>query len=264
MRKTWLACTLLLSACAAEPKAELSKADTLSKNYPIALQKIADGVWVHTSNYTVPGRPPISSNGLIVEDGDSLIMVDTAWGEKLTESLKAKAEAEIGKPITKVIVTHHHADRLAGVDYMELEGAEVFTHPRTPVLAWQKGFAVPNTSVASLKVPKSRTKVGTVELTYPGPGHAEDNLVVYVPAAKILYGGCAIKGAESLGLGTHEAEYLTAWPESLNWIKSTYHGAETVVPGHGKGGSLKLVDHTLGLLAAKVNADKDKAEDAEK
>ena len=53
-----IATALSLSACnqAAETPAELSK---LSQNYPIALQKIAEGVWVHTSNYTVPGRKPI-------------------------------------------------------------------------------------------------------------------------------------------------------------------------------------------------------------
>jgi len=84
---------------------------------------------VHTSNYTVPGRKPIPSNGLIVDNGDELIMVDTAWGEKATESLLAKIETEIGKPVKKLIITHHHLDKLAGVDVMEFSGVEVFTHP---------------------------------------------------------------------------------------------------------------------------------------
>ena len=98
-----IAAALSLSACNQAPETVIEPSE-LSKNYPIALQKIAEGVWVHTSNYIVPGRKPIPSNGLIVEDGDSLIMVDTAWGEMATQSLLEKIKADIGKPVTKLVI----------------------------------------------------------------------------------------------------------------------------------------------------------------
>ncbi len=254
-----IAATLALSSCnqAAETPVTPSK---LSQNFPIALQKIADGVWVHTSNYTVPGRKPIPSNGLIVQDGDELIMVDTAWGEMATKSLLEKVKEDIGKPVTKLIITHHHLDKLAGVDVMEFEGAKVFTHPLTPIKAVNSGYPVPNTSVAALKEPKSRTKVGSVEIAYPGAAHAEENLVVYIPSQKILYGGCAIKGAESKSMGNLSDADIKAWPTSLNWVKATYPDTKTVVPGHGKGADLSLIDKTLSMIAAKVNADAKAAE----
>jgi len=257
-----LAATFCLSACnpAAETPAEQSQ---LSKNYPIALQKIADGVWVHTSNYTVPGRKPIPSNGLIVEDGDTLIMVDTAWGEKATESLLERIKLDIGKPVKKLIITHHHLDKIAGVDVMEFEGVEVFTHPLTPVKAVNAGYPIPNTSVAALKDAKSRTKVGTVEIAYPGAAHAEENLVVYIPSQKILYGGCAIKGAETNSMGNLSDADIKAWPATLNWVKATYPETQTVVPGHGKGSDLHLIDKTLAMIAAKVNAEAKAAETKE-
>ena len=99
-----IAATLSLTACnqAVKTPAEPSK---LSQNYPIALQKIAEDVWVHTSNYTVPGRKPIPSNGLIVADGEELIMVDTAWGEMATKSLMEKIKIDIGKPVTCLLYT---------------------------------------------------------------------------------------------------------------------------------------------------------------
>ena len=257
-----IAAALSLSACnqAAETAIEPSE---LSKNYPIALQKIAEGVWVHTSNYIVPGRKPIPSNGLIVEDGDSLIMVDTAWGEMATQSLLEKIKADIGKPVTKLVITHHHLDKMAGVDVMEFEGAKVFTHPLTPIKAVNAGYPVPNTSVSALKDAKSRTKVGTVEVAYPGAAHAEENLVVYIPSQKILYGGGAIKGAEANSLGDINDADIKAWPASLNWVKATYREAQTVVPGHGKGADLTLIDKTLAMIAAKVNADAKAAETEE-
>ena len=257
-----LVAVLSLSACnqAAETT---DKPSQLSQNYPIALQKIAKGVWVHTSNYTVPGRKPIPSNGLIVEDGESLIMVDTAWGEMATKSLLERVKLDIGKPVKKLIITHHHLDKLAGVDVMEFEGVEVFTHPLTPIKAVNSGYPVPNTSVAALKEAKSRTKVGTVEIAYPGAAHAQENLVVYVPSQKILYGGCAIKGAEANSMGNLNDADIKAWPATLNWVKATYPETQTVVPGHGKGSDLRLIDKTLGMIAAKVNADAKAAETQE-
>lgn len=257
-----IAATLSLSACnkAAETPVEPSQ---LSKNYPIALQNIAEGVWVHTSNYTVPGRASIPSNGLIVADGEELIMVDTAWGEMATKSLLERIKTDIGKPVTKLVITHHHLDKMAGVDVMEFAGVKVFTHPLTPIKAVNAGYPVPNTSVAALKDAKSRTKVGPVEIAYPGAAHAEENLVVYIPAQKILYGGCAIKGAEANSMGNISDADIKAWPASLNWVKATYPETRTIVPGHGKGADLSLIDKTLGMIAAKVNAEAKAAEGTE-
>lgn len=253
---------LVLTACESKVETPAPSKTEAQQKFPVTLSEIAEGVWVHTSNYRVPGRPPISSNGLIVADGESLIMVDTAWGEMATQSLLDTVEDDIGKPVTKVVITHHHPDRLAGVDVMEAHGAEVFTHPLTPIKALEAGFPVPNTSVAALKDKGSRTKVGSVEVAYPGAAHAEENLVVYVPAQKILYGGCAIKGAESKSMGNVSDADLSAWPASLNWVKATYPETQTVVPGHGKGADMRLIDKTLAMIAAKVNAEAAKESEA--
>lgn len=258
---------LSLTACggktAATPTAD-GFLSSLKADYPVSFAKIADDdngtqVWVHTTNYALPGQSPISSNGLVVLDGEDVILVDGAWGELATVALLEAVKIETGKPVTKMVITHHHADKIAGVDAAERLGIQVFTHPDTPTLAARKGFAVPNTSVAGLKDPKSRTKAGAVEIAFPGAGHAPDNLVVYVPAVGVLYGGCAVRGAETQTLGNTEDADLTAWPETLRWVKAVYKDAKIVVPGHGKGGDISLPDHTLKLLAAKVNSDaKDK------
>lgn len=44
----------------------------------------------------------------------------------------------------------------------------------------------------------------SLEVFYPGPGHTPDNSVVYLPAHKLLYGGCFIKSKESVSLGNIE------------------------------------------------------------
>lgn len=246
-----------LVACTAEttetPVKMDAPADTfltqLQSDYPATLSKIGDGVWVHTTNYILPGQSPIPVNGLVVVDGDEVTLVDAAWGELATVALIEKVKAETGLPVTKLVTTHHHADRTAGVNAAERMGLEVFTHPDTPTLAAQAGFPVPNTSVAALKEKGSRTKIGAVEIAYPGPGHAVDNLVVYVSSQKILYTGCAVRGAESTTLGNVEDADLESWPTTLQWLKATYPDTILVVPGHGKGANLSLIDGTLKLLS---------------
>lgn len=261
------AAVLTLTACGgnAAPTPETKASDSflasLKADYPVSFAKIADGVWVHTTNYKLPGQSPIGSNGLVVVDGEDVVLVDGAWGELATVALLEAIKTEIGKPVTKMIVTHHHPDKVSGVDAAERVGIQVYTHPDTPVLAARSGFAVPNTSVAALKDPRSRAKIGGLEVTFPGEAHAPDNLVVYVPEAAVLYAGCAVRGAETTTLGNIEDANLTAWPETLRFIKGVYKDAKIVVPGHGKGGDISLPDHTLKLLAAKVNAEAGKGND---
>ena len=255
------AALIALAACAqpAEAPAETeaaAPADTfltnLKRDYPVTLSEIAPGVHVHTTVYRIPGQNPIPSNGLVVEEEDGVTLVDGAWGELATLALIERVREETGKPVTKMIVTHHHADRTMGVDAAEREGVQVFTHPDTAGLAAKAGFPVPNTSVAALKEPRSRTRVGKVELAFPGHGHAPDNIVAYLPEEKILYAGCYVRGAGVTSLGNTEDADLQAWRDSMGWVKGTYREAETVVPGHGKGADLLLIDATARLIDAEL------------
>ena len=271
MKRLALSAALLLAACAQPSEAPPATntaapaADTflteLRRDYPVTLSELAPGVWVHTTVYRIPGQNPIPSNGLVVVDGDAVTLIDGAWGELATVALIDRVEEETGLPVTRMIVTHHHADRTAGVDAAERHGVQVFTHPDTPTLAARAGNPVPNTSVAQLREPGARTKVGKVEIGYPGPGHASDNIVAYLPDEKILYAGCFLRGAGVETLGNVEDADLAAWRENLVWVKGTYRDAETVVPGHGKGADILLVDATARLIDARIAADGDGGEE---
>ena len=258
-----LAAFMVLSSCgkAADTEPAISALETFkaeqTKAYPVQIQKLAEGVWVHTSTYSLPGGSIVPSNGLVVEDEDGLILVDTAWGEMATQVLLDKLKAETGKDVTKVVITHHHNDRLAGVDLLEKKSATIFTHPDTAGLSAKKKTPIPDTSVAGLKEPGARAKFGPIEIGYPGPGYAKENLVVYVPAAKILFGGSLVLGHGQTNLGNIDGADIKAWPKSLTWTKQTYGTATIVVPSHGKGADIGLIDNTLAVLAKTVNAEAD-------
>ncbi|WP_298913577.1 subclass B1 metallo-beta-lactamase [uncultured Algimonas sp.] len=265
MTRALLATTLLLAACNAAPPEPVTPEPTTSEqadtslsdllvHYPVTLSPIAEGVWVHTSVYVFPGQMPYSSNGLVVVDGEAVTLIDGAWGEIATLSLLEAVRAETGKPVTRLIVTHHHADRNAGVDVAEREGIEVFTHPDTPRLAVAIGQPVPDTSVAALKEKGARTRVGRIEVAYPGHGHAPDNLVAWLPDEKILFGGCAVRGGEARSLGNIADADLDEWREAMLWTKTTYPDADMVVPGHGKGGGMALLDATVSMIDARLAA----------
>ena len=48
---------------------------------------------------------------------------------------------------------------------------------------------------------------------------------------------------------------LEKWRESLLWTKATYPQTITVVPGHGKGANLSLLDATIALIDAEMSED---------
>jgi len=256
---TALAAGIWLTACGGEKSpetpdktvvTEVAETTKSESQHPVSLHKLTDGVWYHKTDYTFPDGGKVPSNGLLVEDGDGLILVDTAWGEQATKDLLRLIKKEIGKPVTKLIITHHHYDRLAGVDILESEGVAVFTHPDTPRRSMALGTPTPDRAVPALTDKGSRVKVGVVEVAYTGPGHAEENLVVFVPEANILFGGCMIRGKNFKTMGNTNDADLNAWPDSLAWTKNTFARTAIIVPGHGKPDTIGLIDHTLELLKA--------------
>ena len=81
-------------------------------------------------------------------------------------------------------------------------------------------------------------RFGPVELFYPGAAHSTDNLVVYVPSANVLYGGCAVHELSSTSAGNVADADLAEWPTSVERIQKHYPEAEVVIPGHGLPGGL--------------------------
>ena len=89
------------------------------------------------------------------------------------------------------------------------------------------------------------------EIFYPGHGHALDNIVVWIPKYKILYGGCIIKSLESVGVGNTDDANVIEWKESVKKIEVKYDDVKIVVPGHGLFGNNELIEHTINLIEEK-------------
>lgn len=215
----------------------------------VRLREIRDGVWIHVATQMFADTV-FPSNGLIVRDGAELLLISTAWGTENTIALLAAIEAEIGLPVTRAVSTHFHDDRVAGVEVLNSAGVETFATPLTRQLAESRGNEVPRGVIEGLDQPGNGVGFGPVEIFYPGAGHAPDNLVVYVPESRVLYGGCAVHEASRSTPGNVSDADLEAWPESVRRVRERYPEAEVVIPGHGVPGGPELLDHTIAIVEA--------------
>lgn len=247
-----LAALLAVAGCAtAPPVAELAARHPTANDVPVGEVRLAElrpGVWVHVSTQRLADGTAYPSNGLVVRDGDGVWLVDTAWGEAATAALLDAVATEVGLPVRGAVATHFHDDRVEGADVLRQRGVPVYASPLTRMLATAEGNAVPSDSLAGFDVPGAAARLGPLEVFYAGGGHTRDNVVVYVPGAAVLHGGCAVHEASRTSAGNVADADLDAWPTTLRRVKARYPDAEVVVPGHGLPGGPALLDTSIRLV----------------
>jgi len=216
----------------------------------VRLHQISDGIWSHIATQKV-GDTTYPSNGLIVQDSNELLLIDTAWGAKNTAALVVEIESQIGLPVTRAISTHFHDDRVGGVQLLQSMDVETYATLLTRQLAEAEGSEVPAHILEGLSASGSSVRFGPVEVFFPGAAHSPDNLVVYVPSARVLFGGCAVFEASRKSAGNTADANLDEWPASINRIQQRYPEAEIVIPGHGIPGGPALLQHTISVVDAR-------------
>jgi metallo-beta-lactamase class B VIM len=248
-----LVSVLPLLGCQSSGQTSSSQADLKSpaaaapQAADLQVSELRPGVWLHVSWQTFPDGTRVPSNGLIVRDGDQLLLIDTAWGEAVTARLLDWIDGNLRLPVTRAVVTHSHHDRIGGSAALLSRGIRISAHPLTRQLASEQGLPIPE-ALAELAEAESTARVGPAELFYPGPGHTRDNLMVWLPESRVLFGGCAVRAASAKGLGNVAHADTAAWPSSIQRALERYGAAEVVVPGHGEAGGPELLRHTLSLF----------------
>jgi len=250
-RLSLLLAPLLLAACATTPASARSHATTASESIvlreDLQLHPLADGVWRHVSTEEVPGFGTVPSNGLLVQGESGALLVDTPWTPEQTRAVLAWAQSELGQPVLDVIVTHSHRDRTGGVAALP-PGVRIHALPATAELSAADGRPFAATALppeATLELPG-----GTVHTFFPGAGHTSDNLVVWLPAHRILHGGCFVKDATANHLGNVADADPSSWSGAVERVRARFPAPAIVVPGHGAPGGPELLDHTAALVEA--------------
>ena len=86
-----------------------------------------------------------------------------------------------------------------------------------------------------------------IQAVYPGGGYTIDNIVVWLPESKILFGLCMVRSKDSKSLGYVEEPSINTWSDSIEKLILKYPDAKTIIPGHGAFGNIELLEHTKKL-----------------
>jgi metallo-beta-lactamase class B len=214
----------------------------------IDLNKISERVYVHTTYKLINGYNT-PSNGLIVISTEGIILVDTPWDDELTSELIKVVKRNFKMEIILAIISHAHEDRIGGIKTLLENKIKTIGYKLTADKAKELGYLEPNRfNQEDTSIVAGST---LINVFYPGPAHTIDNVVVWLPLERILFGGCMIKSLMSESLGNVSDADVTAWPNSVSKLLTKYEEAEVVIPGHGKWGGKSLVHHTLALLKQK-------------
>jgi metallo-beta-lactamase class B len=213
-------------------------------NDDLQLIPITENVYLHRSYKTYPmGR--FSSNGVVYVVDDEAIIIDTPVTDSLTSKL-IHWFTQKGILFLAVIPTHWHDDCLGGLGAAHSAGIKSYGLDMTIELAKEHEYVSPqigfNDSI-TMKI-----KGQEIECKYLGAGHTIDNIVVWIPTEKVLFGGCMIKALSARGLGNISDADTTTWPQTVSKIKNAFPDIDYVIPGHGAVGGRELLDYTYQLL----------------
>lgn len=237
-------------------------------NQDLYLNQIRAGVFVVTHEFPWP------ANSLIVEmDNAAVVLVDTPYTPAATRDLMSWIETELGAREIIAINTGLHVDNLGGNSYLIEQGVPVYGSELTAellktrgektrriILGWleaatdqhyykihqQLPYVAPTHLFNLEEIPELKFGDETVQIYYPGAGHTSDNVVVYFPSKKTLFGGCMILAGDTLG-NTSDAD-LEAWPNSVSSLSQ--FDFDVLIPGHGNRFDRGLLEHTNKLLSA--------------
>lgn len=233
----------------------------------LLLEEIQPGAWL------VVDERPYPANSLLVEMADgSLVLCGTPYTEEPTRALLAWADARLGSRNWTAVSTHFHPDALGGNPALFERGVAVHGSEHTAALLAERGEDVRAQMLAAFgRDPVQRERFTRarflpperlfapeqglvlrrgeeeVEVVWPGAAHTPDNVVVWFPRRRLLFGGCMILALGRVG-NTVDAD-LGAWPASVEALRR--FDALLIVPGHGRPGGPELLDATLALLQAR-------------
>ncbi|MBN2347576.1 MAG: subclass B1 metallo-beta-lactamase [Bacteroidales bacterium] len=217
---------------------------TISEN--LELYQISANAYLHISYTNSEQFGRFSSNGMVYVVKGEGVLIDTPTDTLQTRELLDFLQDSLHISITGFIGTHWHNDCIGGLQTIHQQGIESYACELTQNIAENKGLPVPKIGFKdSLTI---FLQGQPIKCMYPGAGHTLDNIIVWLPESRILFGGCLIKCLSAQGLGNIIDADITAWPETLKKIERIYPDAQIIIPGHGSWGGIELVEHTLSLF----------------
>lgn len=217
----------------------------------IQLIHLQDSIYIHVTWHHLDNFGRFPSNGLIIIKNGQALMIDTPMDNDKTERLTKYLKDTLSVNLFKLIIGHFHDDCLGGLGYLQSKGIESVANSMTITKCKEIGLPIPSTPFTdSLTFDFNGEQI---ECRFFGAGHSFDNITVWIPSKKILFGGCLIKSVDSKGLGNLSDAVVIEWDKTIEKIIKKYPEIQTVIPGHGDYGGTELLTHTIGLINKETN-----------
>jgi len=212
----------------------------------IQLIHLQDSIYVHVTWHYLDNFGRFPSNGMIIIKNGQAVMIDTPMDNDKTERLTEYLEDSMHVELTKLIIGHFHDDCLGGLGYIQSKGIESIANSMTIDKCKELGLPIPSTSFADSLIFDFNGE--QIVCRFFGGGHTFDNITVWIPGKKILFGGCLIKSYNSKGLGNLTDAVVDDWDITIRKLIDKYPDINTVIPVHGDFGGAELLIHTIELV----------------
>ena len=241
MKSLFCATALFLSSAEA---LFAQQAKPLYQSESLEIHPLTEHTFVHLSYLKTDDFGKVGCNGMVVVDGKEALVFDTPTDDAASEELIAWLEKQNVKVIG-VVATHFHDDCVGGLAAFHAEGIPSYGSVKTIELATQEGDLVPQNGFEE----ELNLTVGELSVVnqFFGEGHTLDNVVSYVPADRVLFGGCLVKELGA-GVGYLGDANTSAWPETIRKLTSAFPDVKLVIPGHGAVGDRALLNYTAELF----------------
>ena len=217
----------------------------------VEFEQLSANVWMHTSYEHIRPWGLILSNGLIVTtDDNSAVLIDTAWNNNQTAQIVDWVREKLGREVISAVLTHAHNDKMGGTGFLKSVNIPTFANKASNEIAPLNGLepAAHDLHFASDGNLKELHKaLEKIDVYYPGPGHTVDNIVVYVPDAEVLFGGCLVRPGRSRSLGNTADGDIDHWDDASLAAGARFPKATIIVPSHGPPAGRELLQHTANL-----------------
>jgi len=224
-------------------------AQKIQINEDIELIPLGVSVYVHTTWENWPNAGRFCSNGLIVIKNGKAVIIDSPMNNEKTEIIYNYLLNEMGVIIEKHIAGHYHEDCIGGLEFLHAKGVKSIASNLTIEMCKEEELEVPDIGFDTEYDLDFYGK--KLECRFFGGGHSFDNIVVYIPKGRILFGGCLVKSITAVNLGNLTDAIVDEWDLTVDKVIETYPRAKVVVTGHGRIGGKELLKNTVELVRRK-------------
>lgn len=228
----------------------LAHVASIASDEAFRIQQLTSTWYVVTTWKPVNGTP-FPANFMYGVTDAGIVLIDAPWDTTATRSCLDTIQRRHQRNVVACVVTHAHDDRTASIPMLRSIGIATWSSRFTDSLCIERGEAHcqyhfnTDTTIVFGSTP--------INIKYLGKGHSDDNVVVWLPKDRILFGGCLIKSTENVSLGNLEHANVGEWRSTAQRLVDSFRIADHVVPGHFAWGGRELLDHTLALTKAWLN-----------